>query len=60
MFTAFLILIYKLFKGRKGVIVLIRLFASEILMDKITFEEVPRGLKDEVKEYLENMGYKFI
>lgn len=39
---------------------LIRLFASEILMDNITFEDVPRGLKDEVKEYLENMDYKFI
>lgn len=59
MFNAFLIFAYKLFKGRKGVFMLIKLFASEILMGNITLDEVPRGLRDGVREYLEDMGYDF-
>lgn len=59
MFTAFLIVTYKLFRGRIGGTMLVRLFASEILMENLTINDVPRGLMDGVRKYLEDMGYKF-
>ena len=38
---------------------LVRLFASEILMGNLTINDVPRGLMDGVRKYLEDMGYDF-
>lgn len=59
MFTTFLIVTYKLFRGRIGSTMLVRLFASEILMENLTINDVPRGLMDGVRKYLEDMGYDF-
>ena len=37
---------------------LVRLYASEIILEKITIDDVPNKLKDKVRKYLEDMGYK--
>lgn len=37
---------------------LVRLYASEIILEKITIDDVPNKLKDKVRKYLEDMGYE--
>lgn len=36
---------------------LVRLYAGEVILDKITVDDVPRGLRDRVSAYLVEMGY---
>lgn len=36
---------------------LVRLYAGEIIMEKITINEVPKGLRSRVSAYLSEMGY---
>lgn len=36
---------------------LVRLYAGEIIAEKITEADVPPRLKDRVHKYLEDMGY---
>lgn len=37
---------------------LVRLYASEIILEKITIDDVPNKLRDKVEKYLEEMGYE--
>lgn len=57
MFNAFLLLIYKLKRRKEGVCMLIRLYAGEIILGKITIDDVPTKLKEGVTNYLADMGY---
>ncbi|WP_300026057.1 hypothetical protein [Oscillibacter sp.] len=36
---------------------LVRLYAGEVIMEKITVNEVPAGLRPRVTAYLVDMGY---
>ncbi len=36
---------------------LVRLYAGEVILEKITIDDVPRGLRERVKAYLVEMGY---
>lgn len=37
---------------------LVRLYASEIILERITIDDVPAKLRDKVREYLEALGYE--
>lgn len=56
MINYLLLFIYLLIRGREGAIMLVRLYASEIINGNIGFDRVPAKLKDGVKEYLLNLG----
>lgn len=56
MINKILLFIYKLIKGKEGIKMLVRLYASEIISENITFASVPNKLKDGVKTYLFNLG----
>ena len=58
MFSAFLLFIYKLNRGKDGENMLIRLYAGEIILGKITIDDVPNKLKEGVIKYLLDMGYE--
>lgn len=45
------------FKCTEEIVMLVRLYASEILLEKITIEDVPSKLRPKVQAYLEEMGY---
>lgn len=36
---------------------LVRLFASEIILERITIDDVPKGLRRRVAVYIEEIGY---
>lgn len=54
--TVFIILARILF-GKECVKMLVRLYAGEVIMEKITVNEVPAGLRPRVTAYLVDMGY---
>lgn len=58
MFNFFLLLIYNVMRGKEGENMLIRLYAGEIILGKITIDAVPAKLKDGVIAYLAAMGYE--
>lgn len=37
---------------------LVRLYAGEIILEKITIESVPSALRAQVQKYLDDMGYE--
>ena len=49
-------LIIKLLFGKDGEIMMAMLWAQQIMLGKKTFDEVPRLLKDQVKEILIDSG----
>lgn len=46
-----------LFSGKEVRAVLVRLYAGEIIAEKITENDVPAGLQERVHQYLVDMGY---
>ena len=38
---------------------LVRLYASEIILEKITIDDVPKKLKPKVEAYLKEIGYEY-
>lgn len=50
-------ILVKLFFRKEGLEMLVRLYAGEIILGKITIEEVPGGLRPRVSAYLSEMGY---
>lgn len=36
---------------------LVRLYAGEVILEKITVDDIPKGLRDRVVAYLADMGY---
>lgn len=38
---------------------LVRLYASEIILEKITIDDVPAKLREKVREYLIALGWEF-
>ena len=36
---------------------LVRLYAGEVILERITINDVPKGLRARVAAYLEDMGY---
>lgn len=46
-----------LFFGKEAMSMLVRLYAGEVILGKITVEDVPKGLRDRVTAYLAEMGY---
>ena len=50
-------ILVKIFFRKEGLEMLVRLYAGEIILGKITIEEVPGGLRSRVSVYLSEMGY---
>lgn len=57
MFASLFIYILFIFKLKEEIAMLVRLYAGEIIMEKITINDVPNKLKAKVTAYLEEMGY---
>ena len=57
MFASLFIYILFIFKLKEEIAMLVRLYAGEIIMEKITIDDVPNKLKAKVAAYLEEMGY---
>ena len=51
-----LINLFLLCTGKDGIAMMAMLWAQQIMLGKKTFEQVPRLLKDKVKEILEDSG----
>jgi len=49
-------LIFKLFFGKEGEVMMAMLWAQQIMLGKKTFKQVPRLLKEQVKEILIDSG----
>jgi len=45
------------FRRKEDVAMLVRLYAGEVILGKITTEDVPARLRKQVILYLEEMGY---
>lgn len=58
MFISIIIYILILFDLKEEIIMLVRLYASEIIMEKITIDDVPNKLRDKVINYLSDVGYE--
>lgn len=58
MLISFIITILILFKCTEVLKMLVRLYASEIILERITIDDVPAKLRDKVREYLEALGYE--
>ena len=58
MFISIIIYILILFDLKEEIIMLVRLYASEIIMEKITIDDVPNKLRDKVIDYLSDVGYE--
>lgn len=48
--------IFKLLFGKEGEVMMAMLWAQQIMLEKKTFKDVPRLLKDKVKEILVDSG----
>lgn len=57
MFTSFIVNVFLFFSFKEEVTMLVRLYASEIILEKITIERVPSKLRGKVEEYLKDVGY---
>ena len=57
MWSAVFIFLIRIFFGKEVSEMLVRLYAGEVILEKITIDDVPRGLRDRVSEYLVDMGY---
>lgn len=58
MFISIIIYILILFDLKEEITMLVRLYASEIIMEKITIDDVPNKLRDKVIDYLSDVGYE--
>ena len=57
MWSAVFIFLVKILFGKEVLQMLVRLYAGEVILEKITIDDVPRGLRECVKAYLVEMGY---
>lgn len=57
MWSAVFIFLVKILFGKEVLQMLVRLYAGEVIIEKITIDDVPRGLRERVKAYLVEMGY---
>lgn len=57
MWSAVFIFLVKILFGKEVLQMLVRLYAGEVILEKITIDDVPRGLRERVKAYLVEMGY---
>ena len=57
MWSAVFIFPIRIFFGKEVSEMLVRLYAGEVILEKITIDDVPRGLRDRVSAYLVDMGY---
>lgn len=57
MWSAVFIFLVKILFGKEVLQMLVRLYAGEVILEKITIDDVPRGLRVRVKAYLVEMGY---
>lgn len=57
MWSAVFIFLIRVFFGKEVSEMLVRLYAGEVILEKITIDDVPRGLRDRVSAYLVDMGY---
>lgn len=57
MWSAVFIFLIRIFFGKEESEMLVRLYAGEVILEKITIDDVPRGLRDRVSAYLVDMGY---
>ena len=55
--TTFLFFLLDVF-FKEETAMLVRLYASEIIMEKITIDDVPNKLRGKVEEYLKEIGYE--
>lgn len=59
MFASLFIYILSIFHLKEEIAMLVRLYASEIIMEKITIDDVPNKLKPKVEAYLKEIGYEY-
>lgn len=59
MLISFIILLLTFFHFKEELKMLVRLYASEIILGKITIDDVPAKLRDKVRIYLEELGWEF-
>lgn len=59
MFASLFIYILSIFHLKEEIAMLVRLYASEIIMEKITIDDVPKKLKPKVEVYLKEIGYEY-
>ena len=57
MFASLFIYILSIFHLKEEIAMLVRLYASEIIMEKITIDDVPK--KPKVEAYLKEIGYEY-
>lgn len=57
MWSAVFIFLVKILFGKEVLQMLVRLYAGEVILEKITIDDVPRVLRERVKAYLVEMGY---
>ena len=57
MWSAVFIFLIRIFFGKEVSEMLVRLYAGEVILEKITIDDVPRGLRDRVSAFLVDMGY---
>lgn len=57
MWSAVFIFLVKILFGKEVLQMLVRLYAGEVILEKITIDDVPLGLRERVKAYLVEMGY---
>ena len=57
MWSAVFIFLVKILFGKEVLQMLVRLYAGEVILEKITIDDVPRGLRERVKAHLVEMGY---
>lgn len=51
MWSAVFIFLVKILFGKEVLQMLVRLYAGEVILEKITIDDVPRGLRERVKAY---------
>lgn len=51
------VFLIKTLLGKEASEMLVRLYAGEIILERITIDDVPKGLRRRVAVYLEEMGY---
>ena len=49
MWSAVFIFLVKILFGKEVLQMLVRLYAGEVILEKITIDDVPRGLRERVK-----------
>ena len=54
------LLLIKSFLGQKGIIMMAMLFATKLILGTITYDQVPRLLKEQVNEILIENGVEFL